>query len=210
MNIKDEVVFLYVKQKWTLRRIARRIGTDRHNVKRILKSKGVEIDNASREHPSLTKEHRRKIGESSAGRKAWNRGKTMDDASVRKNMRSRMRTSIDLGQYPDTARLKILTHVQAKRKKYIAYDDATRKQFLDKFYFDRDFNAVYDAWIASGKNRWMYPSLEHKTPLSRGGDWALSNLSFVTWFENRAKADMTEQEWNQFKHATNTKSDLFR
>jgi hypothetical protein len=31
----------------------------------------------------------------------------------------------------------------------------------------------------------------------------------MTWFENRAKADMTKGDWELFKINTNTKSDLF-
>lgn len=125
-------------------------------------------------------------------------------------MIAKMKTGIDLALYPDYTKLLFLTHFLSKRKKHIGFDDAVRKAFLDRFYFDSDFNAVYDAWIASGKNKWLRPSLEHKIPLSRGGTWESGNLSFVTWFENRAKADMTEQEWDQFKRDTNTTSDLFR
>ena len=37
----------------------------------------------------------------------------------------------------------------------------------------------------------------------------LDNIQFLTWFENRAKAEMSQQEWDIFKKKTNTKSDLF-
>jgi len=40
-------------------------------------------------------------------------------------------------------------------------------------------------------------------------NYSLDNLRFITWFENRAKAEMNLQEWNKFKKTTNTKSDLF-
>jgi hypothetical protein len=42
-----------------------------------------------------------------------------------------------------------------------------------------------------------------------GGGWSLDNLCFLTWFENRAKADMSADEWAAFRRQTNTTSDLF-
>lgn len=33
--------------------------------------------------------------------------------------------------------------------------------------------------------------------------------NFLTWFENRAKAEMNQDEWDYFKINTNTKSELF-
>ena len=38
------------------------------------------------------------------------------------------------------------------------------------------------------------PSLDHIIPISRGGSWELDNLQIISWFENRAKCDMTQQE----------------
>lgn len=124
-------------------------------------------------------------------------------------MKAKLKTEIDLSVYSNFQKLKHLTRVLSKRKEFLGYDDAVRKAFLDTFYFDQRFDSIYDKWIASGKNKWYYPTLDHKTPLSRGGGWELENLHYMTWFENRAKAEMTLDEWEQFKQTTNTKSDLF-
>ena len=43
-----------------------------------------------------------------------------------------------------------------------------------------------------------------------GENWNLNNLQFLTWFENRAKAEMNQDEWEEFKRNTNTRSDLFK
>jgi len=68
---------------------------------------------------------------------------------------------------------------------------------------------IWNAWLENNKNKWWYPSVDHIIPTSRGGQGTLENIQFLTWFENRAKADMTGEEWNIFKKETGTNSQLF-
>lgn len=75
---------------------------------------------------------------------------------------------------------------------YIAY--------MDRFYNCEKFNKIYDRWLISNFDAKLKPSLDHKTPLSKGGTWELNNLDMKTWFENRVKSDMTEQEWLSIKN----------
>lgn len=57
---------------------------------------------------------------------------------------------------------------------------------------------------------WAKPSLDHIIPKSKGGsDEDISNFQFLTVFENLAKRDMTQNEWEKFKKETNTTSDYF-
>lgn len=88
------------------------------------------------------------------------------------------------------------------------YDD-----FIKKFYVDKQFNLLYNKWSKINKNLtfydWYKPSLDHIVPKSRGGSNDISNLQFLTVFENLNKRDMTMEEWNKFKEETNTKSDLY-
>lgn len=114
-----------------------------------------------------------------------------------------------IDRYGDIAKLKFLSSLYTDDRQRFVNAGTTRQAFMDKFYFDKDFNAMYSTWLAQGKPKWIIPSLDHKTPLSKGGSWELDNLHFMTWFENRAKADMTFEEWTAFKAATNTTSDLF-
>lgn len=47
----------------------------------------------------------------------------------------------------------------------------------------------------------MKPSLDHIVPKSKGGSLNnIDNLQFLTWFENRAKNDLTQEEWNSIKN----------
>lgn len=205
---EQEIVRLYVEELWTLRRIAGHLGTNHHRVRRVLNRHGVPIT-AKRRRPPMSEERRRQISERAKGRSTWSKGLKLSEAFCRANMKGRLGGAIDLGKYPDYAKLKFLTAILAKRKSGLGGDDASRVAFLDRFYFDEGFNAVYAAWIESGKDKWHYPSLDHKHAKSNGGGWDLDNLRFITWFENRAKAEMSVDEWDRFKAATGTKSELF-
>ncbi len=206
---EQEVIRLYVVEGYTLRRIADAFETNHHMVHRILERNGIEITQRGRKRKPFTDDHRRKISAAGKGRKSWSAGKKMTETSRRANMRGKLGTAIDLGKYPDYERLLFLTKFLSKRREHIGYADSVREPFLDKFYFDAQFNAIYDAWIASGKNRWYRPTLDHKQSQSHGGSWKLDNLQFLTWFENRAKADMNDDEWIGFCRMTHTRSNLF-
>lgn len=205
---EQEVIRLYAVEMWTLRRVAAEFGTNHHMVRRVLQRHGVAITAKHRRQP-MSAEHRRKIGEATRRRVPWSKGKTMSESYCRANMKGRLGGTLDLDRYPDYQRLKFLTALLAKRKPFLGGDDLSRQSFLDHFYFDEAFNAVYDAWLASGKNKWFYPSLDHKHAASNGGGWGLDNLRFITWFENRAKAEMGVEEWETFRESTCTHSRLF-
>ena len=205
---EQEIVRLYQTELWTLRRVAAKFDTNHHMIRRVLLRHGVTISAKQRRAP-FSEEHRRRISEGAKGRVGWSKGLTLPESFCRNNMRGRLGEKINLDKYGDYKKLKFLTAILAKRKTHLGGTDASRIAFLDKFYFDEEFNAVYDAWIASGKNKWWYPSVDHKHASSTGGSWELSNLRFITWFENRAKAEMSVEEWESFRLATGTKSELF-
>lgn len=89
------------------------------------------------------------------------------------------------------------------------------ENMIQHFYNDKQFNAIYNFWEKNkNKNQtfydWAKPSLDHIIPKSRGGsDEDISNFQFLTVFENLAKRDMTQAEWNDFKQKTHTSSDYF-
>lgn len=207
MNEK-EVVRLYTKQLWTLRRIAEKFETNHHRVRRILHKHGVEISAKQRRAP-MSDECKKQISERNKGRVAWSKGLVLSESHRRANMKGRSGTKIDLDRYENYERLLFLSQLFTKRRNQLGASDKIRFAFYEKFYFDKAFNAIYDAWVANEKSKWWYPSLDHKNSQFNGGDWELGNLQFLTWFENRAKAEMSDVEWQGFKEKTNTKSKLF-
>ncbi len=88
------------------------------------------------------------------------------------------------------------------------------KLFYEHWWHDKQFNLIYDNWKKQSRSintfyDWWKPSLDHIIPKSRGGSNKLDNLQFLTVFENLAKRDMTQIEWDNFKVSTKTSSDLF-
>lgn len=90
------------------------------------------------------------------------------------------------------------------------------KEIIDFFWSDKQFNAIYLFWknISSQDGidtyyDWAKPSLDHIVPRSKGGTNSLNNFQFLTTFENLAKRDMTQSEWQDFKKTTHTSSDYF-
>lgn len=204
-----ELCEYYTSNLVALRDVSRKYDIDHHRVKRILLKHGVYDE--TRFIPIIRDPESTKKGVETRIKKgsyvAHNKGKKASETQKRANMKSKMKTDITLDEYDDYDRLLFLTRYLAKHKKHFDTDEK-RKEFLDKFYLDEQFNLIYSRWIKD-KNKWLRPSLDHKNPQSNGGSFDLDNLHFLTWFENRAKADMTEDEWKEFRAQTNTHSDYF-
>lgn len=87
------------------------------------------------------------------------------------------------------------------------------KNFYEHWYYDPQFNAVYNFWKNADPTNtfydWAKPSIDHKIPKSKGGLNTIENLQFLTSFENLAKRDMTHDEWTDFKLNSHTTSDYF-
>ena len=207
----DKIKQMYVKEQMSLREIATILGTNHKLISRIIKREGIDITKRNKRRV-FTDEHRKKISEATKGRVGAWFGKKMPEEVNRKNMVAKLsRPSVTLeilNKYEDFERLKFLNGVIARHRKEFQSDEKYIS-YLDKFYYDKTFNTLYDNWINSGKNKWYMPSIDHINPKSKGGLCDLDNIQFLTWFENRAKAEMSQQEWDIFKKKTNTKSDLF-
>lgn len=208
---EQRIVELYTNNGYTLRMIANEFNTDHHRINRILTKHGVEVTKKGRIRKHFSDEHRRKISESSKGRPSYWQGKHMPEEVVRKNMITHMKWDItleDIDKYDDFNKLKFLTGGVSRNIKHFP-DKERYLAYIERFYNDPQFNKIYEKWLGENKNKWYMPTLDHKTSKSNGGNWELNNLQFLTWFENRAKAEMDLEEWNKFKKQTNTISDLF-
>lgn len=199
---EQEIVRLYTKEKKTLRFIARLFSTDHHTIARRLEKHNIEIDSSRRSTEPFTEEHKRKIGEASKGRQCWNKGKKSTRLSRYKNMRAHLRFDVSLDwllQFEDIDKLMILNRVLSKRRNSAGLSMAGYIEFINKFYFDEQFNAIYSKWLEKGKQKYFKPSLDHIVPRSKGGSTKIDNLQFLTWFENRCKNDMSMLEWEEMK-----------
>ena len=73
-------------------------------------------------------------------------------------------------------------------------------EFIEKFYNDDQFNSIYNKWVHSGKQKYFMPSVDHILPKAKGGTNAVDNLQILSWFENRCKNDMSQEDWNILKN----------
>jgi hypothetical protein len=200
-DFKEKVLAIYIPGKTSLREIALRLDSNHHRVKRAIVASDSAVVRA--EPKPLTPTHKEKISKSSKGRKVTNKGRKSSTMAVYKNMASHSRFDINIKwliQFKDLNRLKFLNQAITNRDKRYDEDAEWYRSYIEKFYDDYDFVRIYDKWIFSGKDKWKKPTLDHKTPRAKGGGNDLENLQFLTWFENRTKSDMSEEEWLVVKY----------
>ena len=153
----------------------------------------------------FTKEHREKISRACKGRKVWSEGKKMTREHCLKNMKAHLKYEVSyewLDSFEDIEKLKYLNHSISRKRDYEGFNTEIYKQFIEKFYYDKKFNYLFDEWIKTS-NKWIKPSLDHIEAKSRGGSRLLNNLQFISWLENRAKIDISQVEWDKIKSNIN-------
>lgn len=175
------VVEMYQSGK-TMRYIARELDTNHKLVSRVLKKNGIQ----TREPMNLR------------GVKKFDCDKERNYNNMATHLRFDVTTEW-LMQFPDFNKLKLLNDVITNRSGRWDVSTEWYKNYIERFYSDSRFNALYSAWLNSGKVRYKKPSLDHITPKAKGGTNALDNLQFLSWFENRCKNDMTQSEWDSLK-----------
>ena len=192
-----EIKRLYVEERFSLRMIADRFDSNHHMIRRILEKQDVSITRHDRVRKEVSQEHRDKIG---ASRKAlydsgaitvWCAGKKLSKEHVLKNMRSKLSFEVTLAwlqTFTNFEKLRFLSRVTSKHRKH--FDKERYIAFIERFYHDPQFNIIYDRWWDNDCDKWLIPSIDHINPKCKGGSFDLDNLRFITWFENRAKADI--------------------
>ena len=179
---KDLIIKMYGDGN-SMRKIALNFNTNHKLVSRILKSKNIKT------RPPLK----------NRGKKKFN----CDNERRYNNMATHLRFDVDivfLMQFKDFNKLKLLNDVITNRSGRFNVTTEWYKEYLSNFYEDVNFNKIYKAWINSDFEKYKKPSLDHINPKSKKGNNDLSNLQFLTWFENRCKNDMSQIEWDELKN----------
>ena len=193
------IIDTYIPGETTLREVARIANTNHHKVKKVLLNHGIEIKKGKRS--KFTEDHKRNISISCKGRSSWSKGKKMQKISIYKNMASHLRFNVSaewISQFEDIEKLKFLNRCIQTRLNRFKENSQWYQEYISKFYSDAQFNNIYHRWVGSG-NKYLRPTIDHIKPKSKGGDNSIDNLQFLTWFENRAKDNMEQWEWDHIK-----------
>jgi hypothetical protein len=205
-----DIINLYTIDRDNIKNISRKFGVGPKVIRRLLIENNIELDGIkNRFYRVLTKEHRDKISRSLIGKISNRNGYKMSFHEKIKNSEAQLGfQNFSLLEFNDYEKFRFIMkwvgryRMSKKGEEYVY-------SFIKKIYNDDKFNTIYNFWY-NNKGKWNIPTIDHIIPLSRGGDFFdLNNIQVLTWFENRAKAEMTQKEWEDFKIDTSTKSDLF-
>lgn len=202
---ENKIIDLYTNERYTLRHISEKFKTDHHRIKRILVKNGVEITRRN-SLKTFTQEHKDNISKTRKllfknGYTSYNKGIKMNREHVLKNMKSHLKYNITLewlNVFEDIEKLKYLNKSISRKRDADHFTTETYKLFIEKFYYDKKFNELFDKWVMSN-DKWIKPSLDHIKAKSIGGTLLLDNLQFISWFENRAKCNIDHDKWNDMK-----------
>jgi len=209
--IINQIIDLYDIKKDNIANIGRKFGIHPKVIKRILRENNILLTGLTgRFYRTVTDEHRKNISNALIGRPSPIKGIKKNLETILKGMEGAYRLDYgSLEEFRDLDKLKFIT-------KWIVNLKASERNptsiinFIKKFYYCDRFNLMHEKWLKCGRNRWMLPTLDHMIPVSRGGsETDINNMQILTWFENRTKSNMTQEEWDDFKKKSNTKSDFF-
>ena len=103
-----------------------------------------------------------------------------------------------IGTIENVEKLKFLNSCVTDRSGRFDVSDDWYKSYIIRFYSDKQFNRLYEKWLET-EDKYLRPTIDHIEPRSKGGGNELSNLQFLSWFENKAKNDMSQEEWDNIK-----------
>jgi hypothetical protein len=180
--LDEELICRMYKDGRSMRQIALDFETNHKRISRILKGKNIQT----------------RKPKNFRGVKKFE----CDTERLYNNMATHLRFDVSyqwLMQFKDFKKLKLLNDVITDRNGRWEVDTEWYKEYLLKFYSDKQFNSIYHKWCLSGYVKYKKPSIDHIIPKAKGGTNDLENLQFLSWFENRCKNDMTQSEWDILK-----------
>lgn len=197
---EQEILAKYRLGITSVREVARLSGVSNHRVKRVLLKHGV-LPIKSKAKP-FSETHRRNISKACKGRKGWCKGLRMSRLTRLKNLlgHSRFEVSLEWAERFHLDALMCFNMMLTPRSGRWAWTTEQYVAFVERFHDDQQFLSVFRKWVEGGKKKYQKPSIDHIIPKSRGGDDSLENLQILSWFENRAKNDLTAAEWQQIKN----------
>jgi len=176
-----KLVLTNYKEGMSMRSIAEKLNTNHKLIGRVLKRNGIET------------------------RKPLNlRGKRKFPCDIMlkyNNMVSHLKWNVSIKwamKYRNFEKLKFLNRSITNRDNRYPFSTKEYKEFINHFYSNEQFNKLYIKWVGTN-DKYLKPSIDHKIPRSLGGSNNISNLQFLTWFENRCKNNMNMKEWNNIK-----------
>ena len=122
-----------------------------------------------------------------------------------KSQKQRIKIWYDYGKYPEEDRFRML------KQRSIGICDTRQKriEFIDFFYYNEQFNTIFNLWVACDRQQYLVPSVDHKISKINGGGDEITNLHFITYAENMWKNSMNWEEWCQFKIDMHLTADFF-
>ena len=211
------IIKMYVEDDLNLREVARKLNTNHKLISKILRKNNIEI---SRKKPrTFTEEHKKNIGE---GRRKliregkfipYNKGLKMKNYVTKngidgnlllyKNMCGHLRIKVDLDwllQFKDFEKLKYLNNSITRKRDFGQYDKDFYISYITKFYYDEKFNIIYNNWLSNNREFYLQPSPDHIISKNKKGELSdINNLQFLTWFENKCKTDIDQNDWDDMK-----------
>jgi hypothetical protein len=189
----------YFPGKTSIREAARSAGVSNHRMKRALISAGVEILRAPTQ--PFTESHKQALRGKRPWAKCWSRGKKMSADFRLKNAISHSRFDVSYewaSQFDLDVFMAINKAITPRSGRWSITSDDYR-MIVEKFGRCSTVRRIVQRWLASGRNKYLALSFDHIKPTCRGGGCGIENIQPMTWFENRCKNDMTQEEWIRLK-----------